>query len=168
MKIKLILILISIFAYKNSTAQSKESFIRDGNKLYSDSSYNEAEMQYRKALEKNQDYFKASFNLANAIYKQNRIDESSSLFESILDNADSKNELAMIYHNLGNSLLAEQKIDEAIESYKNSLKINPDRQRQRRETKTETEKRQRKERERQRERDRETEQTLHLKVATQL
>ena len=63
MKIKLILILISIFVNKNSTAQSKESFIRDGNKLYSDSSYNEAEMQYRKALEKNQDYFKASFNL---------------------------------------------------------------------------------------------------------
>jgi len=110
----------------NSIAQNKKSFLRDGNKLYNDSSYNEAEMQYRKSLEKDQDYFNASFNLADAIYKQERYDEASALFNALEDNAPSKNDLAKVYHNLGNSLVKEQKLKEAINAYKNALRINPD------------------------------------------
>ena len=117
-----LLFLISI----NSIAQNKKSFLRDGNKLYNDSSYNEAEMQYRKSLEKDQDYFNASFNLADAIYKQERYDEASALFNALEDNAPSKNDLAKVYHNLGNSLVKEQKLKEAINAYKNALRINPD------------------------------------------
>jgi tetratricopeptide (TPR) repeat protein len=108
-----------------SFAQNKKSFLRDGNELYTDSSYNDAEIQYRKSLEKDQDYFKASFNLADAIYKQGRYKESSALFDALIDNAPNENDLAKVYHNLGNSLNQEQKLEEAIEAYKNALRINP-------------------------------------------
>ena len=46
-------------------------------------------------------------------------------FESLKDNARNDEELANINHNLGNSLLKENKIDLAIEAYKTSLRINP-------------------------------------------
>jgi tetratricopeptide (TPR) repeat protein len=108
-----------------SFAQNKKSFLRDGNELYTDSSYNDAEMQYRKSLEKDQDYFNASFNLADAVYKQERYEESSALFDALIDNAPTENALAKVYHNLGNSLTQEQKLEEAIEAYKNALRINP-------------------------------------------
>jgi len=108
-----------------SFAQNKKSFLRDGNELYTDSSYNHAEIQYRKSLEKDQDYFKASFNLADAVYKQERYEESSALFDALIDNAPTENALAKVYHNLGNSLTQEQKLEEAIEAYKNALRINP-------------------------------------------
>jgi tetratricopeptide (TPR) repeat protein len=108
-----------------SFAQNKKSFLRDGNELYTDSSYNDAEMQYRKSLEKDQDYFNASFNLADAVYKQERYEESSALFDALIDNAPTENDLAKVYHNLGNSLTQEQKLEEAIEAYKNALRINP-------------------------------------------
>ena len=48
-----------------------------------------------------------------------------SFFESLKDNARNDQELANINHNLGNSLLKENKIDLAIEAYKTSLRINP-------------------------------------------
>ena len=106
-------------------AQQKQSLLREGTKLYNDSSYSQAEIKYRKALEKDQDYFKSSFNLADAVYKQERYEEASSLFNALKDNASSKDDLAKIYHNLGNSLAKENKYEKAINAYKNSLRINP-------------------------------------------
>ena len=119
------LFILSLLMCITSFAQNKKSFLRDGNELYTDSSYNDAEMQYRKSLEKDQDYFNASFNLADAVYKQERYEESSALFDALIDNAPTENALAKVYHNLGNSLTQEQKLEEAIEAYKNALRLNP-------------------------------------------
>merc|ERR1712166_718343 len=82
-------------------------------------------MGYRKSLEKDQDYFNAYFNLADAIYKQERYEESSALFDALKDNAPTETDLAKVYHNLGNSLVKEKKLEEAIEAYKSALRINP-------------------------------------------
>ena len=122
---KKIIFILSFLMSFNSFAQNKKSFLREGNQLYSDSSYNEAEMKYRKSLEKDQDYFNASFNLADAVYKQERYEESSALFDALKDNAPTETDLAKVYHNLGNSLVKEQKLEEAIDAYKSSLRINP-------------------------------------------
>lgn len=122
-KISIFILLISL--NYSSQSQNKKTLIRDGNNLYNDSSYNMAEMQYRKSLEKDQDYFNASFNLADAIYKQERYEESSSLFDALKDNAKNNIDLAKINHNLGNSLLKENKTDQAIEAYKDALRNNP-------------------------------------------
>ena len=116
-------VLMFIFPY-NSICQNKKKLIKEGNKLYNDSSYNMAEMKYRKSLEKDQNYFNAAFNLADAVYKQERYGEASSFFESLKDNARNDLDLAHINHNLGNSLLKEGKLNEAIDAYKNSLRLN--------------------------------------------
>jgi len=122
---KNILFILSLLMCFTSMSQNKKSFLRDGNELYADSSFNEAEMQYRKSLEKDQDYFNASFNLADAIYKQERYEESSALFNALKDDAPTETDLAKVYHNLGNSLVKEQKLEEAIDAYKSALRINP-------------------------------------------
>ena len=116
-------VLMFIFPY-NSIGQNKKKLIKEGNKLYNDSSYNMAEMKYRKSLEKDQNYFNAAFNLADAVYKQERYEEASSFFESLKDNARNDLDLAHINHNLGNSFLKEGKLNEAIDAYKNSLRLN--------------------------------------------
>ena len=122
---KIILFILAILIGIPMFAQQKQSLLREGTKLYSDSSYSQAEIKYRKALEKDQDYFKSSFNLADAVYKQERYEEASSLFNALKDNASSKDDLAKVYHNLGNSLAKENKYEKAINAYKNSLRINP-------------------------------------------
>ena len=106
-------------------AQNPNKLIRQGNNAYADSSFTNAEEHYREALADNQDAFNAAFNLADAIYKQGSYEESSALFQGLTAKAESKTEKAMAYHNLGNSLLQEQKLDESIEAYKNALRNNP-------------------------------------------
>jgi len=122
---KRLLIILSLVISFTAFAQNKKSLLREGNTLYADSNYNDAEIQYRKSLEKDQDYFNASFNLADAVYKQERYEESSALFDALKDNAPTLNDLAKVYHNLGNSLVKEQNLDKAIDAYKNALKISP-------------------------------------------
>ena len=67
--------------------------IRSGNKFYGKAEYSEAEISYRKALEKQPDSYEANFNLADALYKQKRYDEAAGLNEQLaadsarLDNA---------------------------------------------------------------------------------
>ena len=123
---KISFLLVVMFCVLASTyGQSKKKLIKEGNKLYNDSSFNLAEMKYRKSLEKDQDYFNAAFNLADAVYKQERYQEATSFFEALKDNAKNNQELSQINHNLGNSLFKENKIDQAIDAYKNSLRQNP-------------------------------------------
>jgi len=122
---KKFLFILFLLTSITSVAQDKKSFLRNGNTLYADSSYNEAEIQYRKSLEKDQDYFNASFNLADAVYKQERYKEASALFDALKDDAPTDEDLAQVFHNLGNSLVKEGKLDDAIAAYKSALRINP-------------------------------------------
>ena len=124
MKIRLTLFVILI----NTVvvfAQHPNGKIRKGNTAYKDSSYSDAEQLYREALMKDQSSYEASFNMADAIYKQERYSEANSLFKALSKKTDDKIKKSESYHNLGNSLLKEQKLDEAIEAYKNALRNNP-------------------------------------------
>ena len=71
MKIRLTLFVILLSAI-NLFAQHPNSKIRKGNTAYQDSAYSDAEQLYREALMKNQNSYEASFNMADAIYKQER------------------------------------------------------------------------------------------------
>ena len=124
MKVRLTLFVILL----NSVvvfAQHPHGKIRKGNTAYKDSSYSDAEQLYREALIKDQSSYEASFNMADAIYKQKRYSEANSLFKALIEKTDDKIKKSESYHNLGNSLLKEQKLDEAIEAYKNALRNNP-------------------------------------------
>lgn len=121
MKIFSILIMASSIAY----SQSERSLIREGNKFYSDNKYLDAEVSYRKSLEKNKDSKVGAFNLGDALYKQEKYDEAAEEFRIATSIETNKESKAKAFHNLGNSLLKSQKLQESIEAYKNALKLNP-------------------------------------------
>ena len=56
--------------------------IRSGNRQYEKGAYPEAETAYRRALEKTPDSPEATFNLSDALYKQERYDEAGKLAAS--------------------------------------------------------------------------------------
>lgn len=106
-------------------AQSERSMIRDGNRAYKDNKFTDAEVDYRKALEKNKDLHEGTFDLGDALYKQDRFDEAAEQYRAAaaknLDN-DSK---AKTLYNLGNALLKGKKLPESINAYEQSLKLSP-------------------------------------------
>ena len=106
-------------------SQNKKEFIREGNKLYNDGKFNDAEIQYRKSLEQEKGYNKGIFNLGDALYKQGQYDSAASKFSSIANQNLDEETRAKAFHNMGNALLKSKKYPESIQSYKNSLKLNP-------------------------------------------
>lgn len=100
--------------------------IREGNRLYEARDYTAAEEKLLEALERNPASFEASFNLADALYKQERYEESVKLLEELVQNPTlTPQQRAEIYHNLGNSMFSMQKLQQAAEFYKQSLRENP-------------------------------------------
>lgn len=99
--------------------------IRSGNKLYEKGEYSEAEVSYRRALEKQADSYEANFNLADALYKQKRYDEAAQLNGQLAADSVHLDKAAQAYFNQGNALFQQRKLQEALDAYKNSLRLNP-------------------------------------------
>jgi tetratricopeptide (TPR) repeat protein len=125
-KFLLILIVLFLFGISPVLAQNEAKLTRRGNKFYSEGKYNEAEIDYRKSLEKKCDYIKAQFNLGNALYQQKNYEEASKVFGGLTQRPMNQATTAKAFHNLGNALFEQQKYEESIGAYKNALKLNPD------------------------------------------
>ena len=100
---------------------------RRGNRDYDKKEYSSAEMDYRRALEKNPAFYEAGFNLGDAVYRQQRFDEAAKFFTSAAsDSTSSVENMAKSWFNKGNAEFMQQKYSEALESYKQSMRLNPD------------------------------------------
>jgi len=106
-------------------SQKESNHLRKGNELYKKEKYNEAELEYRKGLEQKSKSYTGNFNLSNALYKQQKYKEASVMLDSLARTTKDKNQLASVYHNLGNSLLQDKAYSESVEAYKKALKLNP-------------------------------------------
>ncbi len=127
MKSNLVLFLsLSVAALSAASAQSKRGLINEGVDLYKNNKYSEAEVNFKKGLEKDNQMFEGHFNLGDAYYKQGRYDEAVQSFKNSLSFTDDKINQSKVYHNIGNSLLKSQQVKESIGAYKNALKLNPD------------------------------------------
>lgn len=109
----------------NSTAQTVRSHVGEGNRVYGKGRYTDAEVEYKKALEKNPKSKEAQFNLGNSYYKQQRFDEAMREYSNTGAIMKSPDERAVAYYNLGNSFYSSNKFQEAIDAYRRSLKLNP-------------------------------------------
>ena len=105
--------------------QQDKKFIKEGNALFENKQYKQAEKSYQQALKKDKESYKATFNLGDAYYKQEKYEEAAQQFQALTHRATSKDTLAKAYHNLGNALLKTKKYEESATAYKNALKNNP-------------------------------------------
>jgi len=117
--------LLCLFGLEAS-AQKERKFIRKGNGLFEGNEYENSEVEYRKALDKRINSYEAGFNLGDALYKQKKYDEALKQFQTLTVMEKDPKKLGEIYHNIGNTLLMNRKIDESIEAYKESLRNFPD------------------------------------------
>lgn len=132
-KIAILALLVTLYA--SAEAQNERRFVRQGNKYYLEGvrdttrldtvSFSKAETEYRRALEKRPDDPLWNFNLSNAQYKQMQFPEAIESYKRLAEQEADPLKKARALHNLGNSLLFSQKIDESIEAYKEALRNNP-------------------------------------------
>lgn len=113
---------VTIDAY----GQGENRLIRKGNRAFDKGDFEAAEVEYQRSLERNRQNVIAEFNLGGAIHQQENFEESAAIFDQLSRRNLPDDKRAMSFHNLGNSLLYQQQFEQAIEAYKNALRINPD------------------------------------------
>ncbi len=100
-------------------------YIQQGNKLYEQQKYQEAEANYAKALAKDPNNPSGLFNLGNSLYQQKRFDSSRKVMTETAKLANNKTGKAAANYNIGNTYMSQQKWEDAVNSYKQTLRNNP-------------------------------------------
>ena len=106
-------------------AQSDRSNIREGNRLFRSGKHADSEVSYRKAMEKNPRNPQAAYNLGNALFAQKKDSAAVVAYQSGVQLETSAKRKAMGYHNMGVVCQSHKMFSEAIEAYKNALRLNP-------------------------------------------
>ncbi len=83
-------------------------------------------LAFKRAIEKSINSYEANFNLAGAYYKQGRYDDATAVYQKLSQDASDRGRQAETCYNLGNTYLQQRKLTEAIEAYKQALRIEPD------------------------------------------
>lgn len=122
---KTIMLILFIAACSTALCEEYKEHIHEGNKLYWDKKYSEAEIQFRKSLEKQRRNNTSTFNLGDALYKQGKYDEAAEKFLDITTQSTDKKMLAKAWHNLGNTYAKKDNWESALNAYKNSLRKDP-------------------------------------------
>lgn len=147
MKKIIILIAISLFvslptlvyAHDNEideTVRKEREHINNGNKLYENKRYAEAEVEYKKAIEANPNSQIGNYNLALSLIQQgganneeqqnNPLKQATELLMSVAQNSKNADLRSKAFYNLGNLAYVSEHYDQSIELYKNALRQNPD------------------------------------------
>lgn len=112
--------------FLNTTLFAQEAILAKGNDYYRQEQFELAERQYREVLETYPDNQVALFNLANALQKQKKYDEAAVLMEQLAGKTKDKKLKSAAFYNQGVANTKMKNLEASIESYKNSLRQNPD------------------------------------------
>ena len=124
----ILLLFISLISYLSpltTNAQSDRQMIRQGNKLYRKGNVAEAEVSYRKAVERNERNAQANYNLGNALMGQRKDSLAITQLEKAAKLETNPLRRAQAYHNMGVICQQHRMFGEAIEAYKEALRNNP-------------------------------------------
>lgn len=127
---------VSVGSEKASAKKNLRNLIKEGNELFRNKRYADAEVKYRKALEIDPNSEHAQYNLATTLLCQggntNPNDESATtkeavtMLENLTKTGQTQNIVEKAYYNLGNLAYNKEQYQQSIELYKNALRRNPD------------------------------------------
>lgn len=125
MKLALLIVLLSV-GIQSAFSQDGANYVRKGNKEFKKGNFYEAELEYRKAIQQEENSTKAQFNLGDALFRQEKYDEALKNFGALSERTDAPPELkASSLYNLGNSFFKQQHYRESVEAYKQALRLEP-------------------------------------------
>ena len=122
---KKVLTLMLLLVAMSISAQTDRQYIRQGNKQFNAGDYPNAEVSYRKAVEKNPKNPQAVYNLGNALMAQKKDSAAIEQFQNASKLETNPLRKYQSFHNMGVICQSHKMYGEAIEAYKNALRLNP-------------------------------------------
>ena len=124
---KLLPILLIMILALTACGQSAEKLTNQGNEAYAQESYDKALQAYQQALKKDPELSPAYYNAANALYRQGNYTDTAALTQQALETYQGEDPTLPEHslYNQGNAFFLTKKLDQAIESFKAALRLNP-------------------------------------------
>ena len=120
-----ILIYMFLLVAVAAQAQTDRQCIRQGNRLYHQKQWAQAEVEYRKALAKNADNPQALYNLGCALMMQQKDSAAIIQYQKAAQVETNKLRRSRANHNIGVICQNHRMYGEAIKAYQQSLRDNP-------------------------------------------
>ena len=112
-----------VFAQK----MPERRLVRKGNRQYERGDYKGSIDNYSRALLEDPDCFEAKFNTANVQMRDSLYHKAEQTLTKLAqDSTRTDIERGDVAYNLGNAQFAQQKFQQALESYRNAMRFNPD------------------------------------------
>lgn len=130
-------ILTLLLATATVQGQASRHSLREGNRAYKKGNYDQAELNYRQAMERDTTDFRGQYNLGNSLYRQEKYSEAAQHYgQALASQSIDNHQRARTLHNMGNSLVKAglanneggagmQYFQQAVKSYQESLKLEP-------------------------------------------
>ena len=123
---KTFLIILFAFIFCSLHAQDVNRTIKQGNDAYKKGDYKDAASLYRTALGKDSKNAAAKFNLGNALDKQSDPVYAEKYYDDVASSTTNASLKAKSVYNKGVAEAQQQKLPEAIESFKQALTLTPE------------------------------------------
>ena len=123
-KIKILHVTFLFFTFMSFSQSDPNNLVLKGNANILNKNYNDAEVEYRKAISTNKNQNKASHNLGNLLFENQNYDEAIQEYFKTQKNSEIDLEKHSAFHNLGNSYMKKKDYAQAVEAYKNALRNN--------------------------------------------
>jgi polyphenol oxidase len=106
-------------------AQPTHQLLQQGDAAYKNKDYTSAEQFYRQVEANGKSSGRATYNLGNTLYQQQRYDEAIASYQKASTQLWNPKDEALTFYNLGNAYYEKQNYPKSIEAYKNALRRNP-------------------------------------------
>ena len=110
-----------------SAQQMRErGLVRKGNREFKREKFEKSVDSYQEALKHDPNSFEAKYDLASALYRTERYEKAEKTLQAIVsDSTRTEKERGEVAYNLGNAQFAQQKYKEALSSYRQAMRCNP-------------------------------------------
>ena len=126
--IKYLAIVVLLFVCGEVSAQQmkERGLVRSGNRQFKREHFEKSVDSYQRALQHDSTCFEAKYDLASALYRTERYDKAEKTLLGIVnDTTRTEKERGEVAYNLGNTQFAQQKYKEALSSYRQAMRCNP-------------------------------------------
>jgi Ca-activated chloride channel family protein len=120
MKVIITICMSLLFAY----TYAQDGDVVKGNRFYKEGNYEKAEESYRKSLTKKPNPV-AGYNLGNTLYKREEIEQALKAFDETIETTDDPELKTKALYNKAVLLHKSNRLNEAIEVYKQALRLSP-------------------------------------------
>jgi tetratricopeptide (TPR) repeat protein len=125
----ILLLMVSVSFAQNKEVETlkneSKNYTYKANSAVKDSSYANAEAEYRKAIARDGENVAAKYNLGNVYYENESYEEAFNRYKQASKVATTKAEKHRAYHNMGNVFMKNKEYEKAVAAYKNALRNNP-------------------------------------------